>query len=154
VIQEIWDKAVGAAEAVGGDSNKIYVEMLESKIETVTVMRDAALMKTNDLLMTCKASTFFVDESDPSWGLYKNLHKLVMSILSTSEQEVAKDLMRQRASMKEFRVRIIMFLEKSGVDGARSFTDGEIVKALEKLVDEKEADNGKDAEEPSEAAGE
>lgn len=153
MIKEIWERAVSQAKAVGGDPHKRYIELLESKIETTTLLRDAALKKVADLLMACKASTFFVDESDPSWELYRKLHKLVISILSTSEQVVANDIMKKQTSMKMFRVRIVEFLKKSGFGGAQVLTDAEIVDALEKLVSGKETDHGKDAKESEKAAG-
>ena len=56
MITELWDVAVMQAKAVGGEPSERYAYLLESKLATMTLLRDAALTKVTDLLMACKAS--------------------------------------------------------------------------------------------------
>jgi len=147
VIQEIWDKAVAQAKAAGGDSAAVYVTLLEAKIETTTILKKAALKKVADMLMACKASTFFVDEADPSNELYRNLHKLVISILSTPEQAVAAEITKQQFAVKTMRMRLGALLKSNGFDGAHVMTDQEVVDAFEKLLVGRKAVDNENAKE-------
>ena len=143
MIKELWDLAVIQAKAVGSDPNERYATLLENRIETTTLLRDAALKKVTDLLLACKASTMFVDEKDPALDLYRKIHKLAIAVLSTPEKDVANRIAQELATAKAVRLRLIALLSDSGCRSAATMPDAEMFIALEKLLATQKADSPK-----------
>ena len=143
MIKELWDLAVIQAKAVGSDPNERYATLLENRIETITLLRDAALKKVTDLLLACKAATMFVDDKDPAFDLYRKIHKLAIAVLSTPEKDIANRIAQELATAKAIRLRLTMLLSESGCRSAVMMPDTEMFAALEKLLAAQKIDSSK-----------
>jgi len=149
MIQEIWATAETQAASDGVSVRDRYVELLEAKIETLALLREATTKKVSDAIMACSAIPLLAKRDDQLHEMSRKLLSLVGTILATSEKEVADDIVKQRVAYSRLKRELFGFLADHGFGGAQILTTSEIIDALTRLVDKKGSGNAEKSSPPA-----